>query len=448
MNSFITSRGALPPLASPEIQRRCFFQRIFLLLGASRYALGLGCIAVGLSCASKPTFNDDAREVVRLAVALGERDSDSLDSYSGPPEWVSDARAHPPSLREIARAAANLAGRIEVNGEADADRRRLLIQTARAVEARANLLLGTRLPFDEESRALFGRAPAEPSQLDRNRFDGLRAAANRLLEGSGPLAERYARFERSLIVPPDRLAAVMSAALEECRRRTLVGMNLQGDGGVKLEYVNNKPWSAYSRYLGRGRSAISINTDFRFTVDDALQTACHEAYPGHHVRSLLLDATFVQGRGWPEFSVQLLFSPQSLASEGTAMNAADVAFQVEDRVRFERIALYPLAGLSADEAERAAQLSKLVGELQDVQGDVARRYLDGSLEFVRAGTALEEQALIAHPEATLKYINQYRSYVTAYTVGRRAVTDFVDSCSGGQKDDTAKRWRCFEQLVT
>jgi hypothetical protein len=192
---------------------------------------------------------------------------------------------------------------------------------------------------------------------------------------------------------------------------------------------------------------ISINTDFRFSVDQALQVACHEAYPGHHTRSTLLDAKFVQAHAWPEFAVQLLFSPQSLASEGTAMNAADIAFSEADRVRFERETLFPLAGVPGGDVERAVRLSALAGELQDVQGDIARRYLDGSLEFVRAGSALEEQALIAHPEGTLKYMNEYRSYVTAYTAGRRAVADFVDSCSG-PSHEPEKRWHCFEQLLS
>jgi hypothetical protein len=421
--------------------------------------LFLVCLSA-ISCRTpKTTLNDHAREYVRLAVALGERDPDSLDSYSGPPEWVADVRAHPPSLHEISEAAANVAERVEQNASShvtsigrallafdDVDRPRLLVQSARAIEARANLLTGKRSPYDVESRALFGRVP---SQLDQGRFEALRSAADRLLGGTGPLAERYAQFEKGLAIPPDRLSAVMAAAVAECRRRTLVeikGFPLDQEG-VSLEYVRNKPWSAYSRYLGRKRSTVSINMDFRFTVDQALQTACHETYPGHHTRSLLLDMEYALGRRWPEFTVQLLFSPQSFASEGTAMNAVDIAFREEDRVHYERVSLYPLAGMSGDDAERDVRLSKIVGELQDQQADIARRYLDGSLEFVRAGTALEEQALVAHPEGTLKYINQFRSYVTAYTAGRCDVSDSVRLCSGAS-DDVETRWRCFERLLT
>ncbi len=49
---------------------------------------------------------------------------------------------------------------------------------------------------------------------------------------------------------------------------------------------------------------------------------------------------------------------------------------------------------------------------------MARRYLDGELEFARAVAELEERALVPHAEALVKYINEYRSYVTTYTAGR------------------------------
>ena len=62
-------------------------------------------------------------------------------------------------------------------------------------------------------------------------------------------------------------------------------------------------------------------------------------------------------------------------------------------------------------------MERLVGDLQIVQADVARRYLDGDLEFARAVTELEVAALVPHADALVKYFNQYRSYVITYTLG-------------------------------
>ena len=101
------------------------------------------------------------------------------------------------------------------------------------------------------------------------------------------------------------------------------------------------------------------------------------------------------------------------------MLAADSAFSPDERLRVERDRLFPLAGLQPAERPHI-EIERLVGELQDVQADVARRYLDGDLEFARAVSELEERALVPHAEALVKYINQYRSYVTTYTAGARA----------------------------
>lgn len=149
---------------------------------------------------------------------------------------------------------------------------------------------------------------------------------------------------------------------------------------------------------------------------------------------------------WPEHSVQLMFSPEALVSEASAMLAADVAFSPAERVRVERDRLFPLAGLRPAGAEQHVAIERLVGDLQVVQADVARRYLDGELEFVRAVTALEEQALVPHAEAMIKYVNEYRSYVTTYTAGRTVLAARLAACSGVNPSEDA-RWRCFEKAM-
>ena len=88
-----------------------------------------------------------------------------------------------------------------------------------------------------------------------------------------------------------------------------------------------------------------------------------------------------------------------------------------------------MAGLQPGGAASHIEIERLVGELQDVQADVARRYLDGDLEFARAVSELEERALVPHAEALVKYINEYRSYVTTYTAGRRAFAATLAACT-------------------
>ena len=64
-----------------------------------------------------------------------------------------------------------------------------------------------------------------------------------------------------------------------------------------------------------------------------------------------------------------------------------------------------------------------------------------TLMMVSLGYAL---SMAVHSEATLKYINEYRSYLTAYTLGRDMVADAVDDQPGRP---AAARWQRFEQEI-
>jgi hypothetical protein len=357
------------------------------------------------------------REYVRLVVALGEHDPDWLDYYDGPPEWVADVRRHPPSLRQIKDAAGVLIVRLQSKDQPlPVPRAEFLTKQLVALQVRADLLAGIRRSFDQEAEAFFG--VKVPPLQDGERFAAIRAELGRLLPGSTPLARRYAAFDQKFSIPPERLQAVIDRAINGCRTRTLRRMSLPAGEQVRVEYVSDKPWSAYSFYQGGFHSLIQINTDFPLTIDRALQLACHEAYPGHHAYNAIEEAVLVRDRGMAEFTVQPAFSPQSFVSEAMATVAAEVAFPWTERLAFERDQLFPLAGLDGSQAEHYLRIERLVDELQLAQVPIARLYLDGDLDFVRAARALEEQALMVHSEATLKYLNEYRTYMLCYTLGR------------------------------
>src|SRR5207302_7941763 len=153
------------------------------------------------------------------------------------------------------------------------------------------------------------------------------------------------------VIPSDRLSAVFDRAIAEGRRRTLQHVQLPAEERFTVEYVKNKPWSGYNWYQGGYRSLIQVNTDLPIYIDRAIDLACHEGYPGHHVYNALLEEHLVRDRGWVEISVYALFSPQSLIAEGTANYGIEVAFpsgeRGDERLAFERDVLFPLAGLDA-----------------------------------------------------------------------------------------------------
>jgi len=391
---------------------------------------------------ARPALEAESREYVRLAVALGERDPDSIDFYAGPPELVADVRADPPSLTAIAWSADAAIDRLErARDRAPDARRQHLRRELRALRVRASILLGDRPAYDVESASLFGVAlpPPEPA-----RFADLRARIAALVPAAaGELVDRYEAYDQRFIIPAGRVPAVFARALAECRNRTLAHLQLPAGEDVAVEYVRNKPWSAYSRYRGRGRSVISLNTDFSFTIDRLLQAACHEGYPGHHVRNVLREAAHP---GQLEYTVQPLFSPETTVAEGSAMYANEIAFSETDRIAVERDQLFPLAGITSEDAGRYVRIARLIDDLQEIEVQIARQYVDGTLEFARAASTLETEALMRNTTATLKYINEFRSYVAAYTAGRRAARRAVESCAAPDRAD--RLWRCFEQFMT
>jgi hypothetical protein len=394
--------------------------------------------------------DDIARQYVQLVLALGQHDPDYVDAYYGPPEWRTEAEKAKAALEEIERRTRDvrsaLAAIPKPAGEMERLRHDYLDRQLAALDVRLAMLRGKRLSFDEESRGLYdATAPAHPE----SHFAELVADLDRRFPGPGPLAERYEKFRSAFVIPNDRLDAVFSAAIAECRARTKKYIPLPPDEQFTVEYVKGKTWSAYNWYKGSFRSVIQVNTDLPVYVDRAIDLACHEGYPGHHVYNALLEKHLVKDRGWVEFSVYALFSPQSLIAEGTANFGIDVAFPGRDRLAFERDRLFPLAGLDPTKAEAYFEAYQLAERLSYAVNEAARRYLNGEFTAPQAADWLERYGLMtrARAEQRVRFIDQYRSYVINYNLGEDLVRQYIEH-RGGTADQPAKRWQEFAALLS
>jgi hypothetical protein len=214
-----------------------------------------------------------------------------------------------------------------------------------------------------------------------------------------------------------------------------------------LEYVKGTSWNAYNWYKGGYHSLIQVNLDFPVALDRAIDLACHEGYPGHHVYNALLEQALVRQRGWVEISMYPLFSPQSFIAEGSANYGIDMAFPLAQRTAFERDSLFPLAGLDTSLAERNAAVRQVIERLNYARNEVARRYLDGELDAAGASKAMARYWL-SSPEAsakTVRFIDAYRSYVINYNLGKDMVADWVARTGG---ESAEGRWRAFQALLS
>jgi hypothetical protein len=144
-----------------------------------------------------------------------------------------------------------------------------------------------------------------------------------------------------------------------------------------------------------------------------------------------------------EFRVQPTFSPQSYLSEAAA-SYAPALLSDDERLRIESDILFPLAGLKAADVRRYLKVQKLIASLHTAEPSIARDYLDGNLEFVRAADALERETLMEHSETTLLYLNEFRTYMLTYTLGADQVKAFVEG--GGASSQ--EKWRRYLSLVT
>jgi hypothetical protein len=169
--------------------------------------------------------------------------------------------------------------------------------------------------FQDEAEGLFGvRPPIKPLSA----YDPILARIDKLVPGEGDLATRVTAFQARYTIPTDRLEPVMKAAIAECKARTEAHIALPKDERFDLAFVTKKPWSGYNWYKGGAHSLIEVNTDLPTPISRAVDLGCHEGYPGHHVLNALLEEKLTKGKGWVEFSVYPLFSPQSLIAEGSA----------------------------------------------------------------------------------------------------------------------------------
>ncbi|MFK8015352.1 MAG: hypothetical protein AB8G17_07910 [Gammaproteobacteria bacterium] len=402
-------------------------------------------------CTGSPTFkvaNLDlyGERFVRLALDLGQHDADYVDAYHGPEQWQRDAAKEKRALAQIRLSAETSARSLRaarVRGGQNKRRREHLARQFEALAFRSRMLMGEQFTFDEESRGLYDAvAPRHDAVFFQRSLDQLET----LLPGAGDITTRYENFRARFVIAPERLDTVFRAAIDECAQRTRRWLELPEDESFTIEYVNDKAWGGYNWFQGGARSLIQVNTDFPIYIDRAVDLACHEGYPGHHVYNTLLEERLLKQRGWIEYSILPLFSPTGLIAEGSANFGIRMAFPADERVAYEKSTLFDLAELNVTDAARYYEVQSIVEKLSYARNEAARRYLDGEIDAIEAADWLVRYALMARDRAeqSMQFVDKYRAYVINYNLGRDLVADWVAKAG----EDPEKRWARFEELLS
>jgi hypothetical protein len=417
--------------------------RIASLLGA--LLLLAGCVSNGKAGDS---LDEIAKDYVQMQLEIGEREPGYIDAYYGPAEWQTAAKAAPRSLTDLTKAADELSRRTSSVDTAGLERmeqrrRAFLLAQLKAAQTRLRMLKGEKLSFADEAEGLFG---IRPELKPLSAYNPVLARIETLVPGAGALSDRVDAFQNRFTIPKDRLEPVFRAAIDECKRRTAEHITLPAEEKFTLEFVTGKSWSGYNWYKGNATSLIQVNTDLPIRLSRAVDLGCHEGYPGHHVYNLLLERALARERGWTEFTVYPLYSPQSLIAEGSANYGIELAFPGPERLRYEAEALYPLAGLSPAAAPQYLALQEAMQELAGARFTIARDYLEGRLSKEQAVELTRRYQLVSRPRAeqSIAFTDQYRSYVINYGLGQDMVRAHIEAAG----EDPEARWAKMTRILS
>ncbi|UCH62645.1 MAG: hypothetical protein JSU77_12800 [Fidelibacterota bacterium] len=407
-----------------------------------------GCRDAGTPSEVELKTNELAQRYAKLVLAMEHHDPGYVDAYYGPAEWRTEVEESPWLLEDALQEADSLLlllSRITPDkDELSQLRHTYLNGQIQAVRFRAELLSGKSASFDQESQGLYGATAPRHSAAY---YDSVLEELDNLLPGSGTIPDRYRAYQTQFEIPPERLPEVLDSVVADSRNRTGKYLRLPAGETFELEFVTDKPWSGYNWYKGNSISLIQINTDQPSRIDRVLDLACHEGYPGHHVYHSLFESELYSKRGWVEYCVYPLYSPQSLIAEGTANAGIDLVFPSDARSKYEQEVLYPLAGLDPSLAADYLRVQEIRRKLRYARVDAARALLDGAMSEDETIAWLMKYSLYTDSRArqSVAFFRTYRSYIINYSLGQDLVEAWLDRQSG---DSPARRWNAFEKLLT
>ena len=117
----------------------------------------------------------------------------------------------------------------------------------------------------------------------------------------------------------------------------------------------------------------------------------------------------------------------------------------EDKAKFERETLYPLAGLDPASAPAYDALTDALRELRGVEYTVADAYLGGRIDRATAIAQLQRYQLAA-PERAAKridFIDAYRSYIINYGLGEDLASARLSRAGGPDA-----QWTLLQTLLS
>jgi hypothetical protein len=356
-----------------------------------------------------------AERYLRLGLQVGRHVEGIVDAYYGPPELAAAVDAEPPvDPRELVSAAEALLDELEDGWLRD---------QVTGLRTYTKVLAGDSASYADEVEGCYG---VRPTYTDEAVFTAAHERLEELLPGTGTLAERYARWEESIRVPPERVERAVAGVIEEARGWTRRLIELPSDETVALEIVRDEPWLAFCGYLGGLRSRIAVNVSLPISAIELLILSIHETYPGHHVERAVKEDVLVRSRGLLEETLVLLPTPQSIISEGIAKLAPPTLLEGEGGAALATVVHE--AGIELD-LPHALAVQRALEPCSWAQVNAALMLHDDGVGEDEAKEYLARWGLLT-PEWTDHLVRLFteptsRTYVLTYSAGRDLCEAYV-----------------------
>jgi hypothetical protein len=374
---------------------------------------------------SVPSPDPVARDYLLLALRLGQHRAGLVDGYFGPADLK--ARVDLEQLRVPGRLIADateLLAAIETK-VADAWRRDWLHAQTVALETHARVLAGETIPYVDLVTRCFAARPVARGEAA---LAALASHLDALVPGRGPLVDKLAAWDAGLVIPVDRLAAVVDALIPPLRERAEAVFGLPTGEVLGVGLVTGQPWSAYNWYDGGLRSRIDLNVDLPVRAPDLIALLAHETYAGHHLEHAWKEAELVERAGWLEASLLLINAPECLLSEGLAevgrrlvLAPADEADLLATACTRAGLAIAADAAQARSTAERAVAVRDARSALRAADIDAALMLHAEGRSPDEVGAWLERVAALT-PERVAKKLEflthpLWRTYAFVYAEG-------------------------------
>jgi hypothetical protein len=388
---------------------------------------------------------DLAREYVLLGLRFDRIETGFVDAYTGDPRLRRQVQDEPqPEPAALAARARELIAELPSSG-LPVPRQEYLRGQLTALECGARKFAGEPVGFIDEVEAYF---QVRPELGDQDTYRAAHAELDRVLPGSGDLAERLGHLRRREDCPPERLEEVVEAFASALRDRVRIEYGLPQEETVDFQIVTDKPWSGFNYYLGRYRSEVAINADQPHRLSQLPHLVAHEAYPGHHTEHCRKERGLVEGDGHLEHTIFLVNTPECLMAEGLA----DLGLSAAIGAGWGKWAEEILADLGlALDGEQAEIITRASAGLLGVRQDAAIMLHDRGAPQEEVIAYLSRWLLVS-PEragAMLRFLSHplWRAYTSTYVEGYRLLSAWLADRPEGQS--TATRFgRLLDEPLT